>query len=56
MAPNSVPETSVRDRAIGNFSAGPACLSEWVMRTAAAEFVNKDKTGMSIMEVSSPHL
>lgn len=56
MAPNSVPEVMVRDRAIGNFSAGPACLSDWVMRTASAEFVNKDKTGMSIMEVSSSHL
>lgn len=52
MAPLSVPACpAVRDRAIGNFSAGPASLSDWVMRTAAEEFVNKDGTGMGIMEV-----
>lgn len=51
MAPNSVPEVA-QDRAIGNFSAGPACLSDWVMRTAAEEFFNKDGTGMGILEVS----
>ncbi|KAI0561667.1 Phosphoserine transaminase [Gracilaria domingensis] len=51
MAPNSVPQQPIgRDRAIGNFSAGPACLSDWVMRTAGAEFCNKDNTGMGILE------
>ncbi|CAN8075637.1 unnamed protein product [Agarophyton chilense] len=53
MAPNSVPQLPIgRDRAVGNFSAGPACLSDWVMRTAGAEFCNKDSTGMGIMEMS----
>eukprot|EP00178_Gracilaria_changii_P000019 TRINITY_DN0_c1_g5_i2.p1 TRINITY_DN0_c1_g5~~TRINITY_DN0_c1_g5_i2.p1 ORF type:complete len:426 (-),score=100.55 TRINITY_DN0_c1_g5_i2:728-1897(-) len=53
MAPNSVPQHPLAaDRAVGNFSAGPACLTDWVMRTAAAEFCNKDDTGMGIMEMS----
>ncbi len=44
--------TATSDRAIGNFSAGPACLSERVMRKAADEFVNYNGSGMSIMEMS----
>lgn len=51
MAPNSIPQ-AIHDRAIGNFSAGPACLSDWVMRTAAEEFINKEGTGMGLMEMS----
>jgi len=52
MAPNLVTEVrKSQDRAVGNFSAGPACLSEWVMRTAQEEFINKDGTGMGILEV-----
>ena len=52
MAPNSVPDKIIMsNRAIGNFSAGPACLSENVMRKAAEEFCNKDNTGMGILEV-----
>lgn len=50
MSPATI-ATAPTDRALGNFSAGPACLSENVMRTAAAEFVNKDGTGIGIMEV-----
>lgn len=51
MAPNYL-SPRPRDRALGNFSAGPACLSDWVMRTAQEEFTNKNSTGMGIMEVS----
>ncbi|MGM0541318.1 MAG: 3-phosphoserine/phosphohydroxythreonine transaminase [Pseudomonadota bacterium] len=35
-----------------NFSAGPAMLPEAVMRKAAAEFLDWNHTGMSIMEMS----
>lgn len=45
-------QDAVSDRAVGNFSAGPSCLSDWVMRTAAEEFYNKNRTGMGIIEVS----
>lgn len=40
------------DRAIGNFSAGPACLPEDVMRRAQMEFTNYGGSGMSMMEMS----
>lgn len=53
MAPLSVHEPDFfQERAIGNFSAGPACLSDKVMRQAQIEFCNKDETGMGIMEMS----
>ena len=35
-----------------NFSAGPAMLPEAVMRKAAAEFLDWNNTGMSVMEMS----
>ncbi|WP_321323378.1 3-phosphoserine/phosphohydroxythreonine transaminase [Thiomicrorhabdus sp.] len=35
-----------------NFSAGPAMLPEAVMRKAAAEFLDWQSTGMSVMEMS----
>lgn len=54
MAPHSVLDLHVAlgDRCLGNFSAGPACLPDSVMRQAQAEFCNMDDTGMSIMEMS----
>lgn len=60
MPPHSIlkaaPELSnaplLEKRAIGNFSAGPACLTDRVMRQAQLEFCNKDGTGMSVMEMS----
>ena len=35
-----------------NFSAGPAVLPEDVLRQAAAEMLDYDGTGMSVMEMS----
>ena len=35
-----------------NFSAGPAVLPEEVLRQAAAEMLDYDGTGMSVMEMS----
>lgn len=35
-----------------NFSAGPACLPEEVLRKAAEEMLNYNGTGMSVMEMS----
>ena len=35
-----------------NFSAGPAMLPEDVLREAAAEMLNYNGTGMSVMEMS----
>lgn len=58
MAPHSVLQASdslvdsTSGRALGNFSAGPACLADDVMRQAQAEFVNFNNSGMSIMEMS----
>jgi len=39
-------------RAVGNFSAGPACLPEDIMFKAQMEFCNFGGTGMSIMDMS----
>ncbi len=35
-----------------NFSAGPACINEEVLNTAAREMTNYANTGMSVMEMS----
>ena len=35
-----------------NFSAGPACLPEWVLQKAADEMLNANNSGMSVMEMS----
>ena len=35
-----------------NFSAGPACLPEEVLKTAAAEMLDYHGCGMSVMEMS----
>ena len=35
-----------------NFSAGPACLPEWVLQKAASEMINANNSGMSVMEMS----
>lgn len=35
-----------------NFSAGPACLPEWVLRKAAEEMLDARGSGMSVMEMS----
>ena len=35
-----------------NFSAGPACLPEWVLKRAADEMLNANNSGMSVMEMS----
>ena len=35
-----------------NFSAGPAVLPEEVLREAAAEMLDYEGTGMSVMEMS----
>jgi phosphoserine aminotransferase len=43
--------TSATKRAL-NFSAGPACLPDSVMKTAQAEFDNWRGSGMGFMEIS----
>lgn len=35
-----------------NFSAGPACLPEWVLKKAAEEMLDAHNSGMSVMEMS----
>lgn len=35
-----------------NFSAGPACLPEWVLKKAASEMLDAHSSGMSVMEMS----
>ncbi|MBB5185610.1 phosphoserine aminotransferase [Faecalicoccus acidiformans] len=35
-----------------NFSAGPACLPEWVLKKAAEEMLDAHESGMSVMEMS----
>ena len=35
-----------------NFSAGPACMPEWVLKTAADEMLDARGSGMSVMEMS----
>lgn len=35
-----------------NFSAGPACLPEWVLQKAANEMLDAHDSGMSVMEMS----
>jgi phosphoserine aminotransferase len=35
-----------------NFSAGPACLPEWVLKKAAEEMLDAHGSGMSVMEMS----
>lgn len=35
-----------------NFSAGPACIPEWVLKKAAEDMLNYKGTGMSVMEMS----
>lgn len=35
-----------------NFSAGPACLPEWVLKKAADEMLDAHDSGMSVMEMS----
>ncbi|WP_297237823.1 3-phosphoserine/phosphohydroxythreonine transaminase [uncultured Faecalicoccus sp.] len=35
-----------------NFSAGPACLPEWVLKKAADEMLDARQSGMSVMEMS----
>ncbi len=35
-----------------NFSAGPACLPEWVLTKAASEMLDAHNSGMSVMEMS----
>ena len=35
-----------------NFSAGPSCLPEEVLNEAAAEMLNYNGTGQSVMEMS----
>ena len=35
-----------------NFSAGPACLPEWVLTKAANEMLDAHNSGMSVMEMS----
>ncbi|MCF0245595.1 MAG: 3-phosphoserine/phosphohydroxythreonine transaminase [Ileibacterium sp.] len=37
---------------IYNFSAGPACLPEWVLKKAADEMLDANQSGMSVMEMS----
>lgn len=37
---------------IYNFSAGPACLPEWVLKKAQDEMLNANGSGMSVMEMS----
>jgi phosphoserine aminotransferase len=40
-----------------NFSPGPCCLPDKVLKQAQAELLNWNGTGMSVMEIShrSPH-
>ena len=35
-----------------NFSAGPACLPEWVLKKASEEMLDAHGSGMSVMEMS----
>lgn len=35
-----------------NFSAGPACMPEWVLQKAANEMLDAHNSGMSVMEMS----
>ena len=35
-----------------NFSAGPACLPEWVLNKASQEMLDAHSSGMSVMEMS----
>ena len=35
-----------------NFSAGPSCLPEEVLKSAAAEMMDYNGTGQSVMEMS----
>ncbi|WP_304976540.1 3-phosphoserine/phosphohydroxythreonine transaminase [Dubosiella newyorkensis] len=35
-----------------NFSAGPACLPEWVLNKASEEMLDAHQSGMSVMEMS----
>ncbi len=37
---------------IYNFSAGPACMPEWVLKKAADEMLDANGSGMSVMEMS----
>lgn len=37
---------------IYNFSAGPACLPEWVLKKAQSEMLDANGSGMSVMEMS----
>ena len=37
---------------IYNFSAGPACMPESVLKKAAEEMLNANGSGMSVMEMS----
>ena len=36
-----------------NFSAGPACLPEWVLKKAASEMLDAHNSGMSVMGSTS---
>lgn len=51
---NSTAEPVYEDTAkrVHNFSAGPACLPESVMRTAAADFCSAGGSGIGMMEMS----
>lgn len=51
---NSMGVSTFEDTAkrVHNFSAGPACLPESVMRTAAAEFCGYGGSGIGMMEMS----
>ena len=42
----------MKENRIYNFSAGPAMLPEEVLEQIAAEMLDKDKSGMSVMEMS----
>ncbi|HNX16537.1 MAG TPA: 3-phosphoserine/phosphohydroxythreonine transaminase [Bacilli bacterium] len=42
----------MKENRIYNFSAGPAMLPEEVLEQVAAEMLDKDKSGMSVMEMS----
>lgn len=47
-----VPTFEDTAKRVHNFSAGPACLPESVMRTAAAEFCDLGGSGIGMMEMS----
>lgn len=47
-----VPAFEDSAKRVHNFSAGPACLPESVMRTAAAEFCGFGGSGIGMMEMS----